>query len=737
MGNDNIYHEFVIGLLDAGEILIDDIHVIANPAGRPQELLQNCDFSRGLGRWRIIGSHRHSSIQADPNDPGNPVLHLVATGPTEHMHNHAETTFAHGAQVSNGQEVEVRFRAKWITGSPLLHTRLFFNRLPRTTVLPTPLASGTPGHRNSCCQSNTGPTLTELQHTPAVPVPGEPVTVSIMAADPDGVVAVTLRYRPDNGSWQSTDMSRSGDRFVGRIAGHASHVLVQFYTEAVDGQGFRTCCPAAGAASFAQYRVLKIDSSTPARRPSAQATGPFAPRNTGVFNYRIVMRDEQANFLFEPTNLMSNEHLGATLIVNEQDVYYDVGVRLKGSEHGRPQDPRIGFQLEFSPQRLFRDVHRTIGFDRSDGQQTGQREMLLHAAMNRFGGFSKYHDLGYLIAPRQQYCSGIEVQLARYGPVYCKEAYGDEGGSGTVFEYELVYTLAQTVGSDPEGLKIPQEGGGVYGRNVTDYLGTDKEKYRWHFLIKNNRDADDYGPVIELTRTLSLSGSAFASAIPQTIDVDQWLRAFAVGSTWGIGDNWISNSPHNAMFCFRPTDARVLYFLHDLDYAYQQNKALESNDVLRKLLQTPTWAHAFYGYVYGFLQTSFNKTYMSTWASHYAQLLPEQDWSGWLAYIDARNQNVMAQVGAKAGRPVAFAVTTPTVTVLPTGPALVRGRGWIDVQEVRVLETGGALVLDWSDLTTWQARLPADLAPGPYTLAAYDSQHELLATRMITLTSGR
>ena len=208
--------------------------------------------------------------------------------------------------------------------------------------------------------------------------------------------------------------------------------------------------------------------------------------------------------------------------------------------------------------------------------------------MNRFGGFSKYYDLGYLIAPREQYCSGVEVQLARYGPVYCKEAYGDEGGSGTVFEYELVYTLAQTVGNDPEGLKIPQEGGGVYGRNVTDYLGTDKEKYRWHFLIKNNRDMDDYGPVIDLTRTLSLSSSAFAAAVPQTIDVDQWLRAFAVGSTTGVGDNWISNSQHNAMFYFRPTDKRILYFLHDLDYAFQQNQAPGEQ---RRAAQAPPDAH--------------------------------------------------------------------------------------------------------------------------------------------------
>ncbi len=138
--------------------------------------------------------------------------------------------------------------------------------------------------------------------------------------------------------------------------------------------------------------------------------------------------------------------------------------------------------------------------------------------------------------------------------------------------------------------------------------------------------------------------------------------------------------------------------------------------------------------MYGFLQTSFNKAYMSTWASHYAGLLPEQGWSAWLDYIDARSQNVMAQVMAKVGRPIPFAVTTPTVTILPKGSALIRGRGWIDVHEVRVLETGQMLALDWSDLTRWEAQLPADLAPGVYTLAVYDSQHEPLATGAITLT---
>jgi len=737
VGNDSRYHEFVMGLLDAGEILIDDIHVIENPDGAAQERLQNGDFSRGLDHWRIVGNHRHSHIQTDPNDPANPVLRLVATGTTDHMHNHAETTFANAARINNGREVEIRFRARWITGSPLLHTRLFFNRLPRTTVLAVSSSPGTPGRPNSRFQANIGPTMTELRHAPAVPLPGQVVEVSVNATDPDGVETVTLWYRQDNGPWQSADMSESEGRFVGVIPPHASHTLVQFYAEAQDGQGNVAFCPAAGQASFAQYRVLQTDSGGGiAPRRATQPTGPFAPRSTGVFNYRIVMRDSESDFLYEPTNRMSNEHLGTTLIVNEQDVYYNVGVRLKGSEHGRPKDPRIGFHLRFNPEKLFRGVHDTISFDRSDGQQVGQREMLFHAAMNRFGGFSKYHDLGYLIAPRQGHCSGIEVQLARYGPVYCEEAYGDDGGDGTLYEYELIYTLAATVGNDPEGLKIPQEGGGVYGRSVTDYLGTDKEKYRWHFLIKNHRDEDDYDPVIDLTRALGLGQSTFTLTIAETIDVDQWLRSFAVGSTTGVGDNWISNSGHNAMFYFRPTDEKFLFFLHDVDFAFQQNRSLESNSVLRKLLAQPTWAHAFYGYVYDFLQLSFNRPYMSIWTEHYAQLLPEQAWSSWLAYIDARCQQVMGQVLAKAGAPVPFEIIAPPGKNVTSTSTAIRGRGWIDVHEICVAETGETLALEWSDLTTWETRLPTDLAPGLCSLGAYNSQGRLLATDTITLTRG-
>jgi hypothetical protein len=177
--------------------------------------------------------------------------------------------------------------------------------------------------------------------------------------------------------------------------------------------------------------------------------------------------------------------------------------------------------------------------------------------------------------------------------------------------------------------------------------------------------------------------------------------------------------------------------VHDLDYAFDQGRPLESNDVLRKLLQTPTWAHAFYGYVYDFLQTSFNKPYMAQWAFHYGQLLPEQAWSSWLDYIDARHGQVMGQLTAKAGRPIPFVVASPSAGLVPSLSTPIKGRGWINVHKMSIVETGQVLDVTWSDLTTWETRLPVSLAPGSYTLGAYDSQGELLVTCAITLLSGQ
>jgi len=237
VGPDGQWHEFVMGLLAAGEVLLDDISVIETPSTTPVQLIQNGTFTTGTNKWRIIGNH-HGEVIDDPDQPGNKVLRLVATGGTEHMSNHGETTFVGNRDVVNGREYLISFRAKWISGSRQFHTRLYFNRLARTTLLDAPTLHGTPGTQNTAFTPNIGPTYRDLRHDPAVPAPFAPVTVSVRAADPDGVASMTLWSAVDAGTWSSSTMSLSAEgTYSASLPGKVGGTVVQFYVEGIDSLG--------------------------------------------------------------------------------------------------------------------------------------------------------------------------------------------------------------------------------------------------------------------------------------------------------------------------------------------------------------------------------------------------------------------------------------------------------------------------------------------------------------------
>ena len=206
---------------------------------------------------------------------------------------------------------------------------------------------------------------------------------------------------------------------------------------------------------------------------------------------RLIMLPSDRAFMLAPLNLMSNERLGCTVISDESEVYYNVGVRLKSSQRGRPSDNRVGFNLGFHDDQLFRGVHRTIAIDRSDGQETGCREILFDHTMAAGGGIpAEYNDLCLVIAPNPAHTSQAILQMARFNDVFLDSQF-DNGSEGTGWEYELVYYPTTT---DANGYKLPQPDG-VVGTDLTN-LGDDKENYRWNFLLENNEDKDDYSRIM-------------------------------------------------------------------------------------------------------------------------------------------------------------------------------------------------------------------------------------------------
>ncbi len=721
-GPTGVWNEFLFGLLRAGEVLIDDVSVIASPDAAATQLIQNGSFEGdsvgGPGnKWRIVGNH-HGAVIVDPDNGANQVLHLKATGHTHHEHNNAGTTFVGNTQVVNGREYEISFRAKWLSGSNQLLSRLYLSRVALTTLLEVPERAGTPGAANSTFEANVGPTYDGFRHGPVVPEPSQGVTVSVAAEDPDGVNTMTLWWSVDGGPHSSTSMTLDSEgRYQGVLPGQSAGTVVQFFVEGEDNLGATSTFPAGGTDSRALFEV-------------EDGRGTDNPIDT----IRTIMLTADINGLVAPTNALSNQFTGATVVVNDQEVYYDVGVHLKGASRARYSPLYWGsYTIRFQPDRLFRGVHEKIGLDASG---SGQDEIMLEQIFNHAGGqISVYSDLAYSISPFAQHTGPVIVELAKYGDVFFDNAF-QNGEDGAVFEYSLVYYPTQTVDGNPESLKLI-EPNLVIGQSLPDMgnMGDDKESYRWNFLIKNNRAADDYSRVIAMSQTFSRSGSAFLDSVDEVIDVDQWLRINAIGNLTGI-TAYFSSSAQNTGFYVRPEDNRVLMLPWDSDSSFGvgTNAGLVANNDLGKLLDSPEYRHFYYGHLLDIIDTSFNANYVTYWADHYGGLV-DQNFSANTSYVQARANSVSSQV-VSAVPMVGFQISTSGPLDVGNAPtATLTGQGWIDVRELRLAGSGVPLETTWNTVTGWEAIVPVDSGNPLVTIEAYDFQGNLIGTDTITVNT--
>ncbi len=720
VGPDGTWEELVLGLLDAGEVLVDDLSVVRDPDGARVEMVRNGAFDDGDARWRLLGNHRHSAVVADPDDAANAVLRLVATGPQGHMHNHAETTLL---QAIYSTEYEISFRARWVSGSNQLNSRLYFNRLPRTTLVEQPDASGTPGAPNSTRVDDAGPTFADLRPDVAVPTPYQPVEISVAAYDPDGVASVTLWSSVAGGAFVGQPMTESAPgQWEGQLDGQAAGTIVQLYVEGEDGTGARASLPAAGPDSRA---LLRFDDGLAA--------------TNGLHNFRILLTEADSDWLHDDANLMSDDLVGATVIYDEAEVFFDVGVRAKGSERGRPEVPRLGYGVSFHSEQPFRGSHSSVLVDRSEGVGYGQREVLMNLVMTHAGSVSgEYNDLVQALTPLAEHTGPAELQLDRFSDLVLDSQFED-GASGPLFEYELIYYPLTTDDGTAEGLKLPAPDS-VVGTAVTD-LGDDREAYRWNFLLQNNEREDDYAGLIDLCRTFSLSGSELLEEADAVIDVDQWLRAFAFATLSGAVDNYGGDgSQHNGRFYVRPEDQRILYFPHDLDFFGSSAMPVVGNGDLARLLEDPDNERAYYGHLQDIVGRAYNGTYMAPWCAQLAALLPAQDVAGNCRFIEDRAEWILygASDAVMTRYPsMEFRITTSggaDLSVAATEVTL-EGDGWIDVRGISLDAAAAPLAVTWVDDHSWQVVVPLVDGPNTVTLVATDLRGDVVGTDMIVVTS--
>ncbi|HEX7862193.1 MAG TPA: lamin tail domain-containing protein [Verrucomicrobiae bacterium] len=718
------WNEFIFGLLDAGEVLLDDFSVIENPGSGEREILQNGTFENGATTWRFLGTHRNAAVITDPDAPTNKVLHLVADGPTEHMHNHVETTLVGNQPIQNGRTYRISFRAKWIAGCNKLNTRLYFNRVARTTELQLPRLSGTPGLANSVLQTNTGPTFAALQHFPIVPRATDAVQITVRATDPDGMQRPTLRWGVNGTNWASVTMQQFGDTYTATIPARPASTVVQFYIEAQDNAGAVSFYPSGGPASRALYKVN--DGQNLSSR---------------LHNVRLIMLPAEANALHATTNVMSNGRSGATVIYNESEVFYDCGLHLQASQRGRMDSSRVGFTVSFPSDHLFRGVHDTITFDRSggwSGRGGRQDEIVMRHIVNQAGDSpDMYNDLVRVLTPQTTHTGNAILLMAKYNDEFIDGSTYPKDGS--LFKIELVYYPTTSVDNDPQKPKIPQPDD-VLGVDLGN-RGDDPEAYRWFFLAENNEGDNDYSGLIRLAKAFSLSGTNLHRATSELMDMEQWTRVFAFKSLSGDADTYGFGLPHNHLFYIPPTtnlQAKALTFPWDMDFAWARSATdgITVNHRIGQIIHSiPAYQRLYLGHLNDIIASSYNTNYMARWTEHYGSLAG-QNYSAILTYIGQR----AASVRGRLGTPAPFRITSFSGDTFTTNANSMVLRGTAPYTMKRLLKlpdpSGNSYTnFNWTAPETWELPITLKNGTNQISLVGYDFRNQPAATLNVTIIS--
>jgi hypothetical protein len=703
-------------LLNDGEALLDNFTVIEFPIGAPsRQLLQNTNFSAGTAAWRLLGNHAHSRVEPDPDNAANNVLRLIARGPTSYLDNRLETTLkADGAYVAvtSGREYEISFDARWIAGSPQVHSELYYNKVVKTHILDIPSRLGTPGRRNSTFAANAGPTYRWAGNSPVVPAPGQSVSVSVESSDPDGIRDLQLRYSVNGGIWRSVAMSsaEASSSFSGTIPGQASDSVIQFYIQGTDIRGATSTYPAAGAKARALIKVGSVENST------------------GMQTFRIIMTPADAALLHEFVNLMSDDLLGCTIVHNEREVFYDARIRLHGSMFSRPSPSSTGFTVKFPSDHLFRGSRSSVIVRRS-----GMVESFLKHLLNKVGGLpANYDDIIYLVSHRPDNRGPARLNLANYDDTYVDSQF-ENRNDGTVFKLEGIRIYQATDDGTPEGNKLPQPVDFAWSYDLSN-LGDDPEQYRWSIMISNQRARDDYSRIVNMGKAFSLSGAALQSAIASAVDVEQWARLFALQNFFGITDIYGADNPHNVAFYVRPDDGRMLALQNDWGFAFglSTGASIYGRQNVFKMLNLPVYRRVYQGQLLSLLDALGDKAYVTRWASHYSGVTRE-NYTGAPAYLASRSASIRGQLApqipfeitSNGGNP--FSVNTPSVTL--------DGRAWINVREIRLAGESYPLPIQWIDGIQWRIQAPLNSGENRVDLVAYDYNGAAAGEDSIILTS--
>lgn len=728
--------ELHVLLIDAGVVLLDDVSL--KRSGSPTEYIPNGGFESGTNPWLFQGTHEAGRRTTADAYSGAACLELNASGGGDNGVNKIETDTSPSMPAGT---YTVSFRAKWIRGKDKILTRADSSSgasLSRVSQLAVPSALGTPGLENSARAAlravvpggNLGPVIGGIVQSPVVPGAASPVTIKASAHDADGITSLVIHYRQGglgNGVFTAASMFDDG-------AHQDSNALDGLYAGVIPPfpQGTRIVFYLEGTDALGEPRRFPVEAPSRTLLYSVEARSA-----TSLFTVRLGL-DAESDAALRSRLLHSDDLLDGTFVFNDEEIYYNVGVRYHGSPWNRPPDPKM-FRVRFNEDKPFMHGLRAVNLSRyGTSQNEGASYFCVQSASTPSspGPVGDYfYSQVYLNGAYHGKMAIVETIDSRY-----VEKWFPGDGDGYIFKIP--------------GRRYFDDSGSMSGVDWTTfgYRGSNSnfeyERYRWYFNPGSRQNENRWADLVALCTTMDVSRTtpaAFDAQIESILDVEQFLRVEAVRT---LQDDWdtigIGNG-QNAYVYFAPGEGRWKLLPWDMDHTFGNVGAKlfpeGSEAQITRLVQRPQYRRMYLRILEELLETAWNPAYIGPYLSQ-TQSVMGADGGGILSFINARRPSIAALLPA----PGSFRATRIGTRVLQpdwdgvhnTARSTERltGSGPLRMETLATLrgEEQLDLPVTWTT-TTWSINLPIGPGDNHFEVLAFDREGDLAGSIAFVVTS--
>ena len=756
--------ELHVILTTRGITVLDDISVLNGAT----EQVVNPTFNSSTNGWMIEGTHVRSGRTSQNPISGSGSLKVIASGRGDNKVNRIETSNTGMRTLPTGRNLDISFKARWVVGSPTMVTHGYEHAMAKSHKLSVPEDLGTPGRINSVTQrlidatgdSNLGPVITDVFHSPVVPAANQDVTVRARVVDPDGIGTVRVRYTTTgnpSSSPTSITMSAIGDNvYEATIPGRADGTMVVFYVDATDDDGRDGRYPADieerthplvrnpsnASINDQRYLLYKHDVQSIESR---------------FHGYRFLMTNSDEARVSNRRR-QSNDLVNGSFIYGSNRIYYEAATRFSGSPFARGGWGG-SFRVVMPRDDLLHGWIRKFNIDNHHGSGTSAKERISHYLIRQQQSASTsvpYAAVQTMARWKVNNRSASVLEHSWVPDTQYLDLWYPKDGDGAFFEIDDRFVIddnGNRAGSTDARLLYPPPS------SRSDGNGANQENYRWFFGLRANNGSDDFSRLQEFARIMDparTSSTNFDRVIFDVANVEEMLRIWAVRWNTDDWDTWGAGRGKNA-YLFRPEiDARWNLMAWDTELTYGNTGSFNIPTSptstfspggfaeVNRMANRPAIKRIYYGILSEMVNGAengkeawFHSDYLAPFATRLAAFgMSSTGIAQPGGFIDQRNAIIKSRISTVVYPRVQLTISTNSGNDIATAEPTIdlTGTAPVDVQVITV--AGESYETRFTSMTRWRVDdIPLLAGANELLVAGFNLHGDLIDIDTITVTT--